>query len=153
MFPSYVQIGAYDIDLYRPVAGGNPLTTRFALQIPDQPPNPIIERRKYGPTGQLRPAHYQRIGFFLPRPQIFTKSKSSPNLRFAINIPYWLPLLITGIATSVLFYRDRPIPPGHCQTCRYNLTGNTSGVCSECGAKVAVVAKTAGAGHEAPTIN
>lgn len=26
--------------------------------------------------------------------------------------------------------------PGHCNTCGYNLTGNVSGICSECGAKV-----------------
>ena len=24
-------------------------------------------------------------------------------------------------------------PPGHCQKCGYNLTGNVSGVCPECG--------------------
>jgi len=27
-------------------------------------------------------------------------------------------------------------PPGHCQTCGYNLTGNVSGVCSECGTPI-----------------
>lgn len=28
------------------------------------------------------------------------------------------------------------IPAGHCTTCGYNLTGNTSGVCPECGSGV-----------------
>ena len=37
--------------------------------------------------------------------------------------------LITGI---VRFVRTPRIKPGHCQ-CGYNLTGNTSGVCPECG--------------------
>lgn len=37
-----------------------------------------------------------------------------------------------------LFYRDRRrIRPGFCLRCGYNLTGNTSGVCSECGEKIA----------------
>ena len=27
-------------------------------------------------------------------------------------------------------------PPGHCQRCAYNLTGNTSGVCPECGTEI-----------------
>ena len=29
--------------------------------------------------------------------------------------------------------RDRRYPPGHCLKCGYNLTGNVSGVCPECG--------------------
>ena len=49
-------------------------------------------------------------------------------------IPLWLPLLLAGVPTLHLFWRDRRrIPPGHCQRCGYNLTGNVSGVCSECG--------------------
>jgi len=30
----------------------------------------------------------------------------------------------------------RIVPPGHCQTCRYDLTGNVSGRCPECGTPV-----------------
>jgi hypothetical protein len=30
----------------------------------------------------------------------------------------------------------RRYPPGHCQECGYNLTGNVSGVCPECGAQI-----------------
>ena len=32
--------------------------------------------------------------------------------------------------------RRHKYAPGHCQTCGYDLTGNTSGVCPECGTKV-----------------
>jgi hypothetical protein len=39
--------------------------------------------------------------------------------------------------TGYLFWLDRPrIPPGHCRKCGYNLTGNVSGVCPECGTKI-----------------
>ena len=34
--------------------------------------------------------------------------------------------------TIWLWRRDR-IPPGHCTGCGYNLTGNISGTCPECG--------------------
>lgn len=34
------------------------------------------------------------------------------------------------------WYRGKPYPIGHCQKCGYNLTGNVSGRCSECGTDV-----------------
>jgi hypothetical protein len=38
------------------------------------------------------------------------------------------------VASMILTFRTRrKPPPGHCQTCGYNLTGNKSGKCSECG--------------------
>ena len=52
----------------------------------------------------------------------------------AISIPFWLLLLLTAIPTAWLWHRDRGrIRPGCCLRCGYNLTGNRSGVCSECG--------------------
>ena len=50
-------------------------------------------------------------------------------------LPLWIPLVLVAIPTSLLWYRDRRrrIPPGHCSHCGYNLKGNVSGRCSECG--------------------
>ena len=49
-------------------------------------------------------------------------------------LPLWIPLAIVGIPTAILWWRDRRrIPAGHCRKCGYNLTGNVSGVCPECG--------------------
>ena len=53
----------------------------------------------------------------------------------SLAIPLWIPALLAGIPTFVLWRRHRRIPPGHCQACRYDLTGNTSGVCPECGTR------------------
>ena len=53
-----------------------------------------------------------------------------------VVVPLWLPLLVFGLATAVLWWRDRRLPPGHCQTCAYDLTGNESGRCPECGCDV-----------------
>jgi hypothetical protein len=51
-------------------------------------------------------------------------------------VPLWLPLIFTAIPTACLFWLDhRRVPPGHCQRCGYSLTGNTSGICPECGIK------------------
>jgi len=49
-------------------------------------------------------------------------------------IANWLLLLVVALPTAWLWHRDRRrIRPGCCIRCGYDLTGNTSGVCSECG--------------------
>ena len=55
-----------------------------------------------------------------------------------LTLPCWIPLLFVGLPTAILFWRDRRrrIPAAHCQKCGYDLTGNTSGRCPECGAAV-----------------
>ena len=52
-----------------------------------------------------------------------------------IIMPLWLPLLVIGVPTAKLWWRDRlmPRPTECCQECGYNLTGNVSGRCPECG--------------------
>ncbi len=51
------------------------------------------------------------------------------------DLPLWLVLALLAPPTALLWYRDRchRYPPGHCRQCGYNLTGNVSGVCPECG--------------------
>ena len=57
--------------------------------------------------------------------------------RFVFFRPWFLAAVI-GFPTAYLIWFDwRPhIPPGHCRVCGYNLTGNESGVCSECATPV-----------------
>ena len=52
------------------------------------------------------------------------------------TFPLWLPLLVAVISTAFLWYRDRRPRPGHCQKCGYDLTGNISGRCPECGERI-----------------
>jgi hypothetical protein len=52
-----------------------------------------------------------------------------------LQLPFWL---ICGSFFTLAFLfalaaRNTSIAAGHCITCGYNLTGNTSGVCPECG--------------------
>ena len=53
-----------------------------------------------------------------------------------IHLPLWIPLVASCAATLVWCHRVRPIPFGHCQRCGYDLTGNVSGTCPECGVEV-----------------
>jgi hypothetical protein len=55
-------------------------------------------------------------------------------LGFQLVIPIWIILASCGLATLCLWHFDRRRPaPGTCH-CGYDLTGNTSGRCPECGA-------------------
>jgi ABC-type ATPase with predicted acetyltransferase domain len=49
-------------------------------------------------------------------------------------LPLWIPFLFFFILTSYLWLTDRRrYAAGRCAECGYDLTGNTSGVCPECG--------------------
>jgi hypothetical protein len=54
-----------------------------------------------------------------------------------LSFPGWLPPLLFALPPSVwlhgLVRRWRLQSGGYCLACSYNLTGNTSGVCPECG--------------------
>ena len=47
-------------------------------------------------------------------------------------VPFWMPFIVILIPTAILWWRDRPPRSGHCE-CGYDLTGNVSGTCPECG--------------------
>jgi hypothetical protein len=51
-------------------------------------------------------------------------------------IPLWSALTITAAYPLYRVLRRRRAPSGHCQTCGYNLTGNVSGICPECGTPI-----------------
>ena len=56
-----------------------------------------------------------------------------------LAFPIWLPSMLFGLLTLFLFLRKRAWPRRRgtlCIRCGYNLTGNTSGVCPECGTRL-----------------
>ncbi len=64
-----------------------------------------------------------------------TQRWSGNRWHFEVMCPYWLLVVVVGVPTAVLWWLDRRrFPPGHCPRCGYDLTGNVSGVCPECGA-------------------
>ncbi|GMU84288.1 MAG: hypothetical protein AMXMBFR47_41580 [Planctomycetota bacterium] len=55
-----------------------------------------------------------------------------------IYLPFWMPLLAIGGPTFWLWLRRRGTSgSGACEACGYDLTGNLSGQCPECGTLVA----------------
>jgi hypothetical protein len=86
-----------------------------------------------------------------PRPEGWSVSLSRSAPRFLFNMfptvggspapifwrgffPLWTPLGLLALATFALWWRERrPFPAGRCRTCGYDLTGNVSGRCPECG--------------------
>ncbi len=57
---------------------------------------------------------------------------------FELWVPLWAPWLAASFAAAWLWALDRRRPPGTCAKCGYDLTGNTTGACPECGAERAV---------------
>ncbi len=72
-----------------------------------------------------------------PHVMTWSPTYNSGPTSFSVGLPLWIPFLLVAIPTALLWWRDgRRIPPcGHCQKCGYDLTGNVSGVCPECGEK------------------
>ena len=75
------------------------------------------------------------VGSFLPR--ISVERRVGPGSYTYVSVPLLTCLLLTLVVGVYLFRRDRHrIPSGCCCRCGYNLTGNVSGYCPECGAVV-----------------
>jgi hypothetical protein len=51
----------------------------------------------------------------------------------SIPLLFLLPMFM--LPTAILWYLDHRTQRGHCRKCDYNLTGNLSGICPECGTK------------------
>jgi hypothetical protein len=56
-----------------------------------------------------------------------------------IMVPFWIPFVFVAMPTALLWWLDRrSIPPDQCRKCGYNLTGNVSGRCPECGTTIRI---------------
>ena len=86
-----------------------------------------------GVRAEVHPAWEYRPTHGLPWPKGFAYWIGGNRLW---GIPLWLFLITAGPPTILLWRHDRRFPKGHCQTCGYNLTGNVSGTCPECGKEI-----------------
>jgi hypothetical protein len=70
---------------------------------------------------------------------VFVPTTATGYGTWALLVPLWWVLVPALVPTLWLWRRDlRTRPrPGCCPECHYDLTGNESGICPECGSKVA----------------
>ena len=60
-----------------------------------------------------------------------------------ITVPMWIPVVATvSLALGLHLFTRRQLKRGFCPACGYNLTGNVSGRCPECGAPINTEAPT-----------
>ena len=86
-------------------------------------------------SGRWREEHEDSHKLFM-RWSFFSFFRNDQPAGVVINVPHWFVLLILAVPMAYLWWRDRRPPPGHCRACGYDLTGNVSGICPECGEKV-----------------
>lgn len=62
----------------------------------------------------------------------------SPTGTGIVSLPVWLLSMPLFIPIVIRTFRRRQRPPIECMTCGYNLTGNVSGICPECGTAIVI---------------
>ena len=69
----------------------------------------------------------------LSRWATFARSDGSDNWAYFVRIPLYAVFAAVAVPTLLVWrFWPKPVKPGHCR-CGYDLRGNTSGVCPECG--------------------
>jgi len=74
----------------------------------------------------------------LALPDLSIEMEGAPSQIWAF-VPLWLVFLVSGGPAMYLTWLDHRHRPGTCQVCAYNLTGNVSGRCPECGTEISSV--------------
>jgi hypothetical protein len=85
-----------------------------------------------GPRVRGSVVSHQNLGMFAYATPVVERLRGE----WVIIVPLWCVLALVGAPTLLMWHLDRRIPPGHCQRCGYDLTGNVSGRCPECGTEV-----------------
>jgi hypothetical protein len=93
-----------------------------------------------GDPNQPDVSHTGSMGFGVKRGRMYSEPKVYSRTMYAAFCPTWFLILCLGAYPLICLVRgipgwrrNRRRRHGHCLKCGYNLTGNTSGVCPECG--------------------
>ena len=93
------------------------------------------------PVAYRAPQLDHPFGYGLTWPKVGSQRFPDTSRLHQVLIPIWLILVPVVIAAIYLWRSDRRTAPGHCPHCNYNLTGNTTGTCPECGHALADTAQ------------
>ena len=89
----------------------------------------------------IHSSHHEFLGFRIGTNDLTKATPRQFHMMRLVTIPYWflaLVLIALPAIWSISTIRTRHRKKGgRCLACGYNLTGNTSGVCPECGTPVA----------------
>lgn len=94
----------------------------------------IDEGQNYAGNGGMcyKPEFYSvKLWSHLPRksyPRFYSGARE-----WSLLLPSWIPVVMLAALGTWLWSRHRGFPIGRCQRCGYDLTGNESGICPECG--------------------
>lgn len=77
------------------------------------------------------------VGFYTLWDRVDTKLMWAPAVMRSgrlVIVPFWMPFVLFVTVAALAHRRARGLKPGTCRKCGYDLTGNVTGKCSECGA-------------------
>jgi len=115
-------------------ASGNRKTEPF-VQVTD---TGILRPARGFNVGQWRPSYIRPFQGLRPTRVTYSGTPGTPGALAAVGyqIPLWIPFCVVFPPTAFLLWRDRGFRKGCCQHCGYDLTGNVSGICPECGERI-----------------
>jgi hypothetical protein len=104
---------------------------------PDWPPDLVARLRS-----KERLESAERLRELLQQEGLFFSYNAEPTREVILQVPLWMLILLFGVFPTYALIARRVrehirIERGQCLKCGYNLTGNTSGVCPECGTAIA----------------
>lgn len=93
-------------------------------------------------SARVRYVYQRNWGAYFPSQWDYQEPGQSKGINYRVSlrhwyVPLWIHFAVAAIPTAFLFYRDRRrVPVSHCKRCGYDLTGNVSRICPECGTKI-----------------
>ena len=94
-------------------------------------PRSALHGKEWGPIGVFW------NGSWCPNWGVSVRWLGRPRSLLYAHIPIWPLLLLLGLPAALLWWSERwPRDEGRCARCGYDLTGNVSGRCPECGGRI-----------------